>query len=130
MNIKCPNSWLKYSLFSVKWDIFESAVLALKVDTNEIELSSELSLPILDRFQKRFGFCVFSFRSLKFWVRCMVSFRWRTVYLGQFILVESVAHQNVLKGFSRLLKLWKSLGKGTVTTCNSWTFAQNWNKLI
>ena len=29
INIKCPNSWLKNFLFSVKWVIFESAVWAL-----------------------------------------------------------------------------------------------------
>ena len=36
--------------------------------------------PILDRFQKNFGFCLFSIRSFKFWVRRMVSFRRMTVY--------------------------------------------------
>ena len=33
-----------------------------------IELSSELDAPILDQFQKKFGFCDFSIRSFKFWV--------------------------------------------------------------
>ena len=36
---------------------------------------------ILDRFQKKFGFFVFSIRSFKFLGRRMVSFGWRTVYL-------------------------------------------------
>ena len=47
-----------------------------------IELSNELVAPILDRFQKIFGFCVFSIRSFKFWVRRMVSFQYSTVYVG------------------------------------------------
>ena len=37
--------------------------------------------PILDWFQKKFGFCVFSIRPFKFWGRRMVSFQWRTVYV-------------------------------------------------
>ena len=40
-----------------------------------IELLSELGTPILERFQKNFGFCVFAIRSFKFLGR-----RWRTVY--------------------------------------------------
>ena len=45
-----------------------------------IELSNELAAPILNRFQNFFGFCVFYISSFKFWVRRLVSLRWRTVY--------------------------------------------------
>ena len=47
-----------------------------------IKLSSELAAPILDRFKKKFVFCIFSIRSFKFWVRRLVSFRSRTVWWG------------------------------------------------
>ena len=38
----------------------------------------------MDRFQKKFGFCVFSIRSFKFLGKRMVSFRWMTVYYSSF----------------------------------------------
>ena len=73
-----------------------------------IELSSELEAPILDRFQIFFWFCVFSIRSFKFWLRHMVSFRWRTVnYIRCLkhrkydivLLIWSCNHLNVLMWF-------------------------------
>ena len=57
-----------------------------------IELSSERDTPILDQFQFFFGFCVFSIRSFKFWVRRMVFFRWRTVYYALDVLFWTVLY--------------------------------------
>ena len=59
-----------------------------------IELSSELSAPVLDRLKKKIGFCVFSIRYFKFWVRRLVSFRWWTVYCGRYQRHLSLAIEN------------------------------------
>ena len=73
LDVKRKNTSLIFICFDLFW--LDSNLRRIRF----IELSSELGTPILDRFQKNFGFCVFSIRSFKFLGRRMVSFRWRTV---------------------------------------------------